>query len=117
MPPMDDRKKSVLTVVNNFIHDVTTGLWLSCFSLAFYINLRWSGKVDVLSEIQEFLFVTSLFSLVIIGLTGIIRRKTYTSYLYGVDLEVKRRALLIVKHILFAIIAFGGTYMLYRWSR
>lgn len=115
---MDERKKkSVLTVVNNFIHDVTTGLWLACLFLAFYINRRWPGNLDLLSEIQEFLFITSLIALAIIGLTGIIRRKTYTSYLYGVDIEVKRRALLIVKHILLAFIALGGTWFLYQWSR
>jgi hypothetical protein len=115
---MDERKKkSVLVVVNNFIHDVTTGLWLACFFLAFYINQRWAGKFDLISEIQEFLFVTSLAALSIIGLTGIVRRKTYTAYLYGVDLEVKRKGLLIIKHILFAFIALGGTWILYQWSR
>lgn len=115
---MNERnKKSILVVVNNFIHDVTTGLWLACFSLAFYINQRWAGKSDLISEIQEFLFITSLISLIIIGVTGIVRRKTYTAYLYGVDLEVKRKGLLIIKHILFAFIAIGGTWLLYQWSR
>jgi hypothetical protein len=115
---MDERKrKSVLVVVNNFVHDSATGLWLACLFLAFYINRRWPGDLDYLSEVQEFLFITSLAALSVIGVTGIIRRKTYTAYLYGVDLEVKRRALLIIKHILFAVIAFGGTWFLYQWSR
>lgn len=112
-----EKKKSILVVLNNFLHDIATGLWLACLLLAFYINRRWSGNLDHLSKIQEFLFVTSLAALSIIGLTGIIRRKTYTSYLYGVDLEVKRKALLIVKHILLAFIVFGGTWFLYKWSR
>lgn len=111
------KKKSVLPVLNNFIHDAATGLWLSCFLLAFYINLRWPGDIDLLSEIQEFLFITSLIALLIIGLTGIVRRKTYTAYLYGVDLEVKRKSLLIAKHVLFAVIASGATWLLYQWSR
>jgi hypothetical protein len=114
---IERKEKRVLTVVNNFIHDVTTGLWLACLFLGIYINRRWGAGNDLLAEIQRFLLVTSLASLFIIGLTGIIRRKTYTSYLYGVDLEVKRRALLIAKHILFAFIASGGTYFLYLWSR
>lgn len=115
---MDERKrKSVLVVVNNFAHDSATGLWLACLFLSFYINRRWPGGLEHLSEIQEFLFVTSLVALSIIVLTGIIRRRTYTEYLYGVDLEVKRRALLIVKHVLFAFIASGGTWFLYQWSR
>lgn len=112
----EEKKKSILVVVNNFIHDVTTGLWLACLFLAFYINQQWAGKADLISEIQEFLFITSLISLLIIGLTGIVRRITYTAYLYGVDLEVKRKGLLIIKHILFAVIAFGGTWLLYQWS-
>lgn len=115
---MDERKKnSVLVVVNNFVHDSATGLWLACLFLSFYINRRWPGDLDHMSEVHGFLFITSLAALLIIGVTGIIRQKTYTAYLYGVDLEVKRKGLLIVKHILFAFIASGGTWFLYQWSR
>lgn len=111
----EQKKKSVLVVLNNFVHDTATGLWLACFLLGFEINRRWGGQ-NLTGEIQKFLFHTSLIALSIIILTGIVRRKTYTSYLYGVDLEVKRKILLIIKHILFVLITFGGTWLLYHWA-
>jgi len=112
----EPKKKTVLVVLNNFVHDTATGLWIACFLLGFEINRRWSSNFDLIPEIEKFLFTTSLIALLIIGLTGIIRRKTYTSYLYGVELETKRKTLLIIKHILFAVITLGGTYFLYKWA-
>jgi hypothetical protein len=114
----DERKKgSVVVVINNFIHDSATGLWLACLFLAFYINRSWGGDLEHINEVLRFLFNTSLVSLVVIAVTGIVRRITYTAYLYGVDMEVKRRSLLIAKHIVLAIVAGGGTWLMYLWSR
>jgi len=112
----EPKKKTVLVVLNNFVHDTATGLWIACFLLGFEINRRWSSNFDLIPEIEKFLFTTSLIALLIIGLTGIVRRKTYTSYLYGVEIEAKRKVAIVVKHIFFGFFTLVGTWLLYCWA-
>jgi hypothetical protein len=113
-----ERKKSILLVLNNFLHDIATGLWLTSFLLGFEINRRWGGhnlNLNLIHEIQKFLFTIWLIALLIIILTGIVRRKTYTTYLYGVEIESRRKKVLIIKHILFGFFILGGVYFFIKW--
>lgn len=110
----EEKKKGILVVLNNFLHDIATGLWLSSFFLGFEINRRWGGHI-LITEIQKFLFIIWLISLLIIILTGIVRRKTYTTYLYGVEIENRRKTILIIKHILFGFLSLGGAYFFIKW--
>lgn len=116
----EEKKKSILAVLNNFIHDIATGLWLTSFLLGFEINRRWGGhnlNLNIILPIQKFLFAIWLIALFIIILTGIVRRKTYTTYLYGVEIETRRKTILIIKHILFGVFCLGGVYFFIKWSQ
>lgn len=112
----EQKKKSVLVIINNFIHDTATGLWIGSFLLSFEINRRWSSNLELVPEIQKFLLKIWLLALLVIILTGIVRRKTYTAYLYGVEIEAKRKVAIIVKHIFFVFITLAGTWFLYQWA-
>lgn len=114
----EGKKKKILSVLNNFLHDIATGLWLTSFFLSFEINRRWAGHdadLTLITEIQKFLFTVWLIALLIIILTGIVRRKTYTNYLYGIEIEARRKVLLIIKHALFGLLALGGVYFFVKW--
>ncbi|MDP2279203.1 MAG: hypothetical protein Q8K51_13365 [Nitrospirota bacterium] len=114
----EEKKKSILAVLNNFLHDIATGLWLASFFLGFEINRRWGGhnlSFNLITEIQKILFTIWLIALLIIILTGIVRRKTYTTYLYGVEIETRRKTVLIIKHILFGFLSLGGVYFFIKW--
>ncbi|MBI4690388.1 MAG: hypothetical protein HY754_09005 [Nitrospirae bacterium] len=113
-----ERRKNILVVLNNFLHDIATGLWLTSFFLGFEINRRWGGHdltFNLITGIQKFLFTIWLIALLTIILTGIVRKKTYTTYLYGVEIETGRKKVLIVKHILFGFLSLGGVYFFIKW--
>ena len=107
--------KDTLKIVNAYIHDFASALWLSSL-LVIYLTNRFtppSGSEEFFLGFKKEFFYISIGSLIVILLTGIGRTILYKSGEYGEDSERRRKEILIVKHILGVIIYGAGTYWQY----
>lgn len=104
-----------LKVVNAYIHDFASALWLATVLTVYWTN-RFTppaGSEGFFFQFKkEFLYI-SIGSLVVILVTGVGRTIAYRSGQFGQDAEKKRKEILIVKHILGMIIYGAGTYWQY----
>ncbi|HUV50329.1 MAG TPA: hypothetical protein VMW78_04840 [Anaerolineae bacterium] len=109
--------KAWLIIINNFVHDLFTGLWISTI-LVIYLLGRKAGFAQgtslatLLQDVINVFFWLGLFSILIIIITGIFRFFEYRSKNSGV-LEPLKKKILIIKHILLGAIFLGGTYLAY----
>jgi putative copper export protein len=106
-----------LWIVNNFLHDMATGVWAACVLVVWMLAGRRVGMpaeaAAAVGDTMSSLFRLALAALVIIGATGGVRLGYWRRQTGANELSQKRRALL-VKHALFAAIYGGGTFWL--WS-
>jgi hypothetical protein len=106
-----------LVVVNNFVHDLFTGLWASSI-LVIYLLDRKTHSVEgslispALHDVMRTFFWLGIASIALILATGGARLLYYRTEVIGGDREIKR-TLLIVKHVLFMFVFIGGTYYAY----
>jgi len=108
--------KKVLVVVNVFVHDFASALWLATILAVYWIERAASspGVEEILFGLKKEFFFFGIGSLVVTLLTGAVRTLTYAEGIYGVDAEKMRKRILIVKHI-FAFVIYGtGTWLQYR---
>lgn len=108
-----------MIIINDFAHDLFTGLWISSFLTIFLLEKKLTltaGTPAAISiqEIKEFFFWLGVCSIVTIAVTGMVRFSYYRSEQNRMG-AVKNRAL-IIKHIVLGIIFVAGTYVAYRYS-
>jgi len=99
-------------IVNNFIHDMSTGTWAACVLVIWVIASKGQGvpaaAAAVLSEAGITVFWLLMASLVGLTVTGAIRILYWRSDTPPEQLATKRKAL-IVKHVAFLIVYGLGT--------
>lgn len=116
-------------LMNNFAHDLFTGLWFGTFITIFALQekippLKASlGDLVTLlfTELNTFFFNMMFFSLVMVALTGMFR-----FLYYGEDGEngngsdanhpALKKQLLIVKHTFLGTAFLGGSWLSYLWT-
>jgi len=112
--------KAWLITINNFGHDMFTGLWISSI-LVIYLLDRKAGFVQgtltatLLQEVMKVFFWLGIFSVLIIIITGIFRFVNYGSTNTDASKPAKKK-ILILKHIFLVAIFLGGTYLAYGWA-
>jgi putative copper export protein len=109
-----------LIVVNNFVHDLFTGLWAS--SLLVIVLLNRKAKVpdsalvaDSLHAVMRIFFWIGVASIAVIVVSGSLRMLYYRSGISAEDEKIKKE-LLIVKHVFFTFAFIGGTYLAYVYA-
>ena len=99
-------------IVNNFVHDMSTGTWAACVLVIWVIASRSQGVPAeasvVLGEAARVVFWLLVASLVGLSVTGAIRLFYWRAEAAPEELHAKRGAL-IVKHIAFLLIYGLGT--------
>lgn len=111
--------KNWLIIINNFAHDLFTGLWVSAFLVIYLLEKKvpflQEALADALKDIMKVFFALGISSLVIIIITGAFRSIYYRSSESGTVMAVKRK-ILILKHILLGTLFLLGTYLAYRYT-
>ncbi|HEY5548758.1 MAG TPA: hypothetical protein VIL17_04105 [Coriobacteriia bacterium] len=111
--PTTARQGSALPrIVNNFVHDMSTGTWAACVLVIWVIASRSQGvppeAAAVLGDATRVVFWLLVVSLVGLSLTGGLRLFYWRSETPPDELKTKRGAL-IVKHVAFLLIYGLGT--------
>jgi len=114
-----DDMKIWLIIINNFIHDLFTGFWISTILVIYLLEKKVPFvpgiSAEALKDVMKVFFGLGIFSLLIIITTGIFRSINYkftNSKTFG---PVKKK-ILIAKHILLGLIFLGGTYLAYSYT-
>jgi hypothetical protein len=106
------RASALPRIVNNFIHDMSTGTWAACMLVIWVIASRSQGvppqAAAVLTEANTVVFWLLLLSLVGLTVTGGIRISYWRADTPPEQLREKRGAL-IVKHVAFLLVYGVGT--------
>lgn len=108
--------KNALTVLNVFVHDFVSALWLTTLLAVYWTNKTVfpSGMEDFFFRFKREFFFIGLGSLVVILATGIVRTVTYTTGTDDRAFEDTRKKMLIGKHILGFVVYGLGTYCQYK---
>ena len=104
-------------IINNFAHDLFTGLWTSSILVIYLLRERAHAQTLVATELYAIIiwfFWLEIVSLAVVLGTGGIRFLYYKPANDGS--EQTRKGLLIAKHLLFTVIFAGGTFLAYRWT-
>jgi len=109
-----------LVVVNNFVHDLSTGLWVSSIVVIYLLDMKTRSLVGLLvspalHDVMKTFFWLGIASIVVILATGSARLLYYRTESAGEDGQIKK-SLLIVKHVLFTFVFIGGTYLAYIYA-
>jgi putative copper export protein len=111
--------KAYLITINNFVHDLFTGLWISTIIVICLLEqkagLAQETLAEALKEIMRSFFWLGICFLLVTMITGVCRYLYYRSADENISGTLKKR-LLISKHILLGSILFGGTYLAYRFA-
>lgn len=117
---MNNAAKYVLTdtmiIVNSFIHDMTTGIWIGCLVVMKAALLKAGAfPADTVHQfaysILKDLWTLSLVSFAVMIMTGAARVFTLKNYGWTGDIARERKRLLVVKHVIFGIIVSLGLIM------
>ena len=104
-------------IVNNFIHDMSTGTWAACVLVIWVLARQVPGMpAEAASAVRASQMVVLwllVAALVGLAVTGGIRLSYWRQEASPAELAEKRR-LLWIKHAAFAVIYGGGT--LWAWS-
>jgi putative copper export protein len=99
-------------ILNNFIHDMSTGTWAACMLVIWVISSQSQGvppeAAAVLAEANRLVFWLLIASLVGLSVTGAIRLIYWRSDTPPDQLKAKRGAL-VVKHVAFLLVYGLGT--------
>jgi membrane protein YdbS with pleckstrin-like domain len=111
-PAAAGRRSALPRIVNNFVHDMSTGTWAACVLVIWVIASRSQGvppeAAAVLSDANSVVFWLLVVSLVGLTVTGAVRLLYWRSETPPDELKTKRGAL-IVKHVAFLLIYGFGT--------
>ena len=112
VPAAASRRSTLPRIVNNFVHDMSTGTWAACVLVIWVIASRSQGvpseAAAVLSDANTVVFWLLVISLVGLTVTGAARLLYWRSDTPPEQLKTKRGAL-IVKHVAFLLIYGLGT--------
>jgi hypothetical protein len=101
-------------VVNNFVHDMSTGTWFACLLVIWVISRRIAGAPPeaqaVLVDAERAVFWLLAASLVGLAVTGGLRLFYWRQDTPADELAAKRGALL-VKHVGFLLVYGLGTVL------
>ncbi len=106
-----------LLIINNFAHDLFTGLWTSSILVVYLLSERARVQTQVAAELHDIVklfFWIGIFSIAVILGTGLVRFIYYRPANDGS--ETIKKGLLIFKHLLFAAVFTGATFLAYRWT-
>ncbi len=99
-------------IVNNFFHDLASGLWAACVLVIWLLSARTAGMpaeaAAALRDVMHLLFWIVLGSLLVIFVTGGIRLRYWRKQGSAAEEPYRRRALL-VKHALYLAVYGLGT--------
>jgi putative copper export protein len=112
--------KDWLIIINNFVHDLFTGLWTSTILVIYLLDKKAVSAQEIslassLQEVMRVFFWLGLFSILIIIISGIIRLRGYKLQ-NKIETGLLKKKILILKHILFGAIFLGGTYLGYIYA-
>jgi putative copper export protein len=106
------QRSALPRIVNNFIHDMSTGTWAACILVIWVITSESQGvppeAAAALADANTVVFWLLVASLVGLSVTGAIRLVYWRSEASPEELATKRSAL-IFKHIAFLLIYGLGT--------
>jgi putative copper export protein len=101
-------------ITNNFLHDMATGTWAACLLVLWVLDREAEGMpaeaVDALAAAGQVVFWLLVGALVVVIVTGAIRLVYWRQQTPPEERGPKRRSL-IIKHVAFAIIYGGGTWL------
>lgn len=106
-----------LLIINNFAHDLFTGLWTSSVLVVYLLRERAHAQTQLAAELHDIVklfFWIGILSIAIILGTGLIRFIYYRPAEDGS--ETIKKGLLIFKHLLFGAVFAGATFLAYRWA-
>lgn len=108
-----------LIIINNFLHDMFTGFWVSTIIVIYLLKkqvpLVYGIPVETFRDIITVFFWLGIFSLIVIVFTGIIRIFYYRG-INDMAIEIVKKKILIIKHILLGLIFLAGTYLAYSYA-
>lgn len=111
-PAAASRGSALPRIVNNFVHDMSTGTWAACVLVIWVIASRSQGvpsqAAAVLGDATRVVFWLLVVSLVGLSLTGGIRLFYWRAETPPDELKTKRGAL-ILKHVAFLLVYGLGT--------
>jgi putative copper export protein len=103
---------AISRVVNNFVHDLCTGMWFACLLVLWVVERQSVGvpaeAAAVLSSASVAVFWLLVLSLAGIAITGAIRLMYWRAETPADMLRAKRPAL-IAKHVAFVVVFGLGT--------
>jgi len=106
------RPSALPRVVNNFIHDMSTGTWAACMLVIWVISAQSGGvppeAAAVLAQASQTVFWLLAVSLMGLAVTGGIRLRYWRLDTPPEQLKAKRGAL-VVKHVAFLVVYGFGT--------
>lgn len=108
--------KDVPIIINGFIHDMTTGIWIGCLivmqaTLSKLNELQTEMLRQLAGGLLKDLWTLSLVSFTVMVITGAGRVFTLKYYGWTGDIARGRKRLLVVKHVILGIIVIIGLIM------
>ncbi len=111
--------KPWLILLNNFLHDLFTGLWFGSFITLYVLRYNTAEITPApvwLNDLNMFFFVFCIASLGLIGASGTFRFFYYRDWDGGAydDAHLKKQ-MLAVKHAVLGTSFVGGTVLSFVW--
>ena len=103
-----------LILINDFCHDLFTGLWFGSFVTLLVLRNKVGDRV-LLGELNHLFTVLCLSSLIAIMLSGMFRFFYYRDW-DGKDMADIKKRLLKIKHALLGGSMLGGTGLVILWA-
>lgn len=104
-------------LINNFAHDLFTGLWFGSFIVVYVLHgkISQTEQPALLAELLKLFFQVGAGSLVLVVLTGIIRFAYRRDWDRLEGMKEKKRSALIIKHALLGSAFLLGSICAYQW--
>jgi hypothetical protein len=106
--------KPWLILINDFCHDLFTGLWFGSFATLLILRNKVGDKA-LLAELNHLFTVLCLSSLIAIMLSGMFRFFYYRDW-DSKDMASIKKRLLKIKHALLGGSMLGGTALVILWA-
>ena len=110
-----------LVILNDFFHDLFTGLWFGSFVTLAMLHSRATGggltpdQLSLMTELVGFFKWFCLASLGLIIATGIFRFFYYRNW-DGIPMKDVKKKLLIIKHAVLGTSFLAGTVLVFVWA-